>query len=154
VVPAGYATPTGDTDGTPLRSNEAAVDPDESWAYSGSAAVAKDGGTGRLLAEVHTKRNGLPSDPCGLTQTFWGMKGQCQVITVGKAKVGVVVKPGKDKRLDQWAAYRYPDGIVVYVAQSRNATNDDKPALATLSKLPLTVDQLATVATDARFHIN
>ena len=152
-VPDGYTTPTGDAGGIPLRMNEASVDPDKSWGYTGSAAVAKDGDTGRLMAEVHTKRKGLPSDPCGLAQTFWGMKGQCQVVTVGKAKVGVVVKAGEDKRLDQWAAYRYPDGLVVYVAQSRKATNDDKPTLAPLSKLPLTVEQLAALAADPRFHI-
>jgi hypothetical protein len=154
VVPAGYSTPTGNAGEMPLRINEASVESGNSWGYTGSAAVAKGGGTGRLMAEVHTKLKGLPTDPCALTQTFWGMRGQCQVVTVGKVKVGVVVKPGRDTRLDQWAGYRYPDGVVVYVAQSRSATNDDKPPVPALSKLPLTIQQLAALAVDARFHIS
>jgi hypothetical protein len=64
----------------------------------------------------------------------------------------VVVKPGDDNRLDQWAAYRHSDGIVVYVAQSRMATNGE-PGLAELTELPLSVDGLADLAVDPRFHL-
>ena len=153
-VPAGYTTPTGQTpDDVPMREHQAAVEGGPSWGYLGSAAVAKDGGTGRLLVEVHTPGNGMSGSPCALAGQFWKLTGECEVVTVGGAQVGVVVASGSDHRLDQWAAYRYPDGVVVYVAQSRNATNDSKPALAPLSKLPLTPDQLAAVAADARFHI-
>jgi len=152
VVPDGYTAPTGDTsDGTPLQDHQASV-VGSSWGYLAYAAVAKDTGTGRLLAEVHTKGNTLPTDPCKLARDFWGMGGQCQVVTVGKAKVGVVVKPDADDRLDQWAAYRYPDGIVVYVAQSRNSANVDS-TLTPLATLPLSVPQLAALAVDKRFHL-
>jgi hypothetical protein len=165
VVPAGYTTPTGTagpvggqppadgstSDQSPLRDHQAALE-SKAWGYLAYAAVARNGGTGRLLVEVHTKGNGLPVEPCALAKQFWGMGGQCQVRTVGAAKVGVVVKPAGDNRLDQWAAYRYPDGIVVYVAQSRSAANYDsvRPALKTL---PLSVPKLAELATDQRFHL-
>jgi hypothetical protein len=156
-VPAGWTQPTGQTaDGEPLRDHQAQVEGDKSgdtWSYLASVAVSKGGRTGRLLAEVHTPGNGLPAgNPCALAQTFWSMRGECHVSTVGSAKVGVVVKPKDDDRLDQWAAYRYADGTVVYVAQSRLAVNGDSN-LRPLTKLPLTVPQLAALAADPKFHL-
>jgi hypothetical protein len=142
----------GDWHRAPLRDHQASID-GKSWSYLAYAAVAKDGGTGRLMVEVHTKGNGLPSDPCALATAFWDMGGQCQVRRVGSAKVGVVVKPGRDKRLDQWAAYRYPDGIVVYVAQSKNPANTET-SRPPLKSLPLSVAKLAALATDSRFHLS
>jgi hypothetical protein len=155
-VPAGWTLPTGKTDsGLPLQDHQAEVEGDNSgdtWSYLASAAVAKSGRTGRLLAEVHTPGNGLPAaDPCALARTFWSMGGDCQVVTAGSAKVGVVVK-SDDDRIDQWAAYRYSDGTVVYVAQSRTAVNGDSN-LKPLTKLPLTVPQLAALAADPKFHL-
>jgi hypothetical protein len=151
-VPAGWTRPTGKTDsGLSLQDNQALVEGD-SWTYSASAAAAKNGRTGRLMAEVHTVGNGLPAgDPCKLARTFWSMNGDCQVVTAGSAKVGVVVT-SSDDRVDQWAAYRYPDGTVVYIAQSRQAANGTS-SLKPLTKLPLTVPQLAALATDPKFHL-
>ena len=79
------------------------------------------------------------------------MTGDCKVVTVGKAKVGVM--NGDEDRIDQWAAYRHPDGIVVFVAQSRAATNGEA-ALKPLKDLPLSESELAALATDDRFHLN
>ena len=157
VVPKGWSKPDGETgDQIPLRSHQAAVEGDNSgttWGYLASAAVAKDGGTGRLLAEVHTKDNGLPAEPCALARQFWGMGGTCEVVTVGTARVGVVKTAAGDRGIDQWAAYRHPDGIVVYVAQSRTASNGDANP-DPLTDLPLTVPQLAATAADARFLLS
>ncbi|MEU7904609.1 hypothetical protein [Actinoplanes sp. NPDC049118] len=153
VVPDGYTTPTGDAgDGIPLRDHQAAVEGDGSWGYLASAAVARDKGTGRLLVEVHTADNTLAKEPCALARQFWGMGGTCEETKVGAARIGVVVAPGSDSRLDQWAAYRYPDGIVVFVAQARTATNADS-GMKPLAELPLTVPQLAALAADPRFHL-
>jgi len=154
VVPEGYPKPTGTAaDGIPLRDHQAAVESNNSWGYLASAAVSDGKGTGRLLAEVHTKGNGLPSDPCDLAKEFWGLGGACKVVTVGKARVGVATPTGSDHRIDQWAAYRHPDGIVVYVAQTRTATNNE-PGLAPLQKLPLNTGELAALAADSRFHLS
>ncbi|RSM50487.1 hypothetical protein DMB66_43445 [Actinoplanes sp. ATCC 53533] len=156
VVPAGWSKPTGETaDKIPLRSHQAAVEGDNSgktWGYLASAAVAKDGGTGRLLAEVHTKDNGLPQEPCELARSFWTMGGDCEIVTVGTARVGVVKSGGSDSGIDQWAAFRHSDGVVVYMAQSRTASNGEANP-GSLTNLPLTVPQLAALATDARFHL-
>lgn len=157
VVPAGWSKPTGKTaDDIPLQEHQATVEGDNTgstWGYLASAAVAKDGRTGRMLAEVHTKNNGLPTKPCELAEKFWGMGGDCDVVAVGSAYVGVVTKPANPNGIDQWAAYRHPDGIVVYVAQSRTATNGERNA-GPLKDLPLTLPQLAALAADARFHLS
>jgi hypothetical protein len=79
-----------------------------------------------------------------------GMGGDCQVVTVGAVQVGVVVQPTGDDRFDQWAAYRHPDGVVVFVAQSLKH-DDGRPAL---TKLPLSVEQLAALAVSHRFHLH
>lgn len=153
-VPEGYTKPTGEAaDGVPLRSHQAAVESNGSWGYLASAAVSDGKGTGRLLAEVHTAGNGLPSDPCKLAATFWGLGGTCKVVTVGDARVGVATPKDPDERIGQWAAYRHPDGIVVFVAQSRTATNME-PGLKPLEKLPLKQNELAALAVDRRFHLS
>ena len=153
VVPAGWSKPIGEApDGLPLRNHQAAVEQDDSWGYLASAAVSDGEGTGRLLAEVHTTGNGLPTDPCELAATFWGLGGDCEVTTAGDARVGVASATGQDRRIDQWAAYRHPDGIVVFVAQARAVT--EEPGLSPLKKLPLTSKKLATLATDRRFHLS
>ncbi|MFI7542061.1 hypothetical protein [Actinoplanes sp. NPDC049599] len=156
-VPDGWTAPQGDAaPGLRLRDHQAQVEGDNSgrtWSYLASAAVAKDGRTGRLLAEVHTKDNGLPTDPCALARQFWGMGGTCTVVTVGKKKVGVTKAAPGDDRLDQWAAYRHSDGTVVYVAQSKYAANVET-ALKPLKELPLSRQELAGVATDDRFHLS
>ncbi|WP_199511134.1 hypothetical protein [Nucisporomicrobium flavum] len=154
VVPKGYTKPEGTArDGIPLRDHQAAVEDHDSWGYLASAAVADGTGTGRLLAEVHTLGNGLPTDPCKLAAEFWGLGGDCHVVRVGAARVGVASASDADERINQWAAYRHPDGVVVYVAQSRTATNAE-PGLAPLKKLPLSATDLAKLAVDRRFHLN
>jgi hypothetical protein len=155
-VPDGWTTPTGQAvDGSELRYHQAQVEGDNTgatWGYMAHAAVQKGGRTGRLLAEVHTRNNGLPTEPCALAQQFWGMQGECEVVTVGRVKVGVVVEPATDRRFDQWAAYRHPDGVVVYVGQSRNASNAGTSSTS-LKELPFPARDLAALATDEGFHL-
>ncbi|WIM93977.1 hypothetical protein ACTOB_005975 [Actinoplanes oblitus] len=57
---------------------------------------------------------------------------------------------GADRRPEQSAAYRYPDGTVVFVGQTRGDTfgavaDTTGPELA---ELPFTAAQLARLATD------
>ncbi|MET7672496.1 hypothetical protein [Micromonospora luteifusca] len=157
VVPAGYTKPD-DPANQPaeqrtLRTHqaqfEAKVNGVDLWSYMSSVAVAQGTGTGRVIVEVHDAGNPLPTEPCALAQNFWGMQGECQVETVGAAQVGVVVRPGSDERLDQWSAYRHPDGVVVFVAQGTRL-DESRPAL---KQLPFSVPQLAALAVDERFHL-
>jgi hypothetical protein len=156
-VPTGYTAPdtpaSSAPDQMPLRDSQAQfeerVNGSEVWSYMSSAAVAQGERIGRLLVEVHTAGNRLTGEPCALTQQFWGMTGQCQVVTIGPVQVGVVVRPYGDDRFDQWAAYRHPDGVVVFVAQSLNV-DGSRPAL---TKLPFSPDQLAALALSDRFHL-
>ncbi len=152
-VPDGWTAPVGTAaDGVALRDHQARVGGDNSgttWAYSAGAAVAKDGRTGRLLVEVHTPGNDLPAEPCALAVTFWGMSGDC---TVDPSGAGVVNAPGND-RVQQWAAYRHPGGVVVFVAQSRYATFGE-PGLEPLRDLPLPAGELAALAAGERFALD
>lgn len=158
VIPAGYTAPENPTTATadeiPLRYHQAnfeeRVDGVEIWGYMAYAAVAKGDQMGRVLVEVHTAGNRQASDPCELAQQFWGAKGTCQTVTVGAATVGVVVQPTDERRFDQWAAYRHPDGVVVFVAQGMSIFGSNRPAL---SELPFTVEGLAALAADERFHL-
>lgn len=151
VVPEGYTKPEGDTpDGMPLRSHQATAE-DKTWAYMSIAAISRDGGTGRLIAEVHARGNKLPTDPCELAQSFWGIGGTCRIEDVDGEQVGVVVDP-KEDRLDQWAAYRHADGTVVFLAQERGGVSDD-PSYRPLGVLPFTERALATLAVQERFHL-
>jgi hypothetical protein len=156
-LPSGYDSPdtTGDNGGgtQPTRYQQAQfeerVNGTEVWSYQASIAVTDGAGTGHLTVEVHTANNQLPTDPCALVGQFWGMGGVCQVVTVGTVQVGVAVRPTGDGRFDQWAAYRYPDGVVVFVAQGRTF-DASRPSL---TSLPYTVEQLASLATNAAFHL-
>ncbi|MFG1870838.1 hypothetical protein [Micromonospora arborensis] len=157
VVPDGYTKPD-DPANQPaeqrtLRTHQAQfedkVNGVDLWSYMSSVAVAQGNGTGRVIVEVHDAGNPLPTEPCALARNFWGMQGECQVETVGAAQVGVVVRPGSDARLDQWSAYRHPDGVVVFVAQGAEL-DESRPAL---TNLPFSVPQLAALAVDERFHL-
>ncbi|MEO3771719.1 hypothetical protein [Micromonospora sp. B9E7] len=156
-VPAGYSTPEDPAnqpaDQRTLRTHQAQfedkVNGVDVWSYLSSVAVAQGKGTGRVIVEVHAAGNQLPAEPCMLARGFWGMQGECRVETVGAAQVGVVIRPGSDDRLDQWSAYRHPDGVVVFVAQG--AKLDE--SRSALTKLPFTVPQLAALAVDERFHL-
>ncbi|MDG9678907.1 hypothetical protein [Micromonospora sp. DH14] len=157
VVPAGFTTPDDppghSAEQRTLRTHqaqfEARVDGADVWSFSTSVAVAQGNSTGRVVVEVYDAGNPLPTEPCDLAQKFWGMRGECQVETVGAARVGVVVRPTDDDRLDQWSAYRHPDGVVVFVAQGVRL-DESRPAL---TKLPFSVPQLAALAVDERFHL-
>ncbi|MFE9194327.1 hypothetical protein ACFYL6_32445 [Micromonospora sp. NPDC007208] len=157
VIPSGYSAPE-DPSSLPaeertLRTHQAQfeekVNGIDVWSYSSSVAVAQGKGTGRVIVEVHEAGNPMPTEPCDLAQKFWGMRGECRVETVGAVQVGVVVRPGSDDRLDQWSAYRHPDGVVVFVAQGVRL-DESRPAL---TKLPFSVPQLAALAVDERFHL-
>ncbi|MCG5462885.1 hypothetical protein MED01_000997 [Micromonospora sp. MED01] len=157
VIPSGYTTPEDppnqSAEERTLRTHQAQfedkVDGVDVWSYSSSVAVAQGKGTGRVIVEVHDAGNQLPTEPCDLAQTFWGMRGECQVETAGTTRVGVVIRPTDDDRLDQWSAYRHPDGVVVFVAQTVRL-DESRPAL---TKLPFSVPQLAALAVDERFHL-
>ncbi len=77
------------------------------------------------------------------------MQGQCEVVTVGDTKIGVVVRPTIGGRFDQWSAYRHPDGVVTLGAQSRSFDGSKHG----LKELPFSVPQLVALAMDERFRL-
>lgn len=121
------------------------------WEYMVSIPVGANGKWGHLLAEVHTAGNQVRGEGCDLTTKLWGMGGECELVTVGGKQVGVAIRPTGDNRFDQWAAYRHPDGTVVFIAQAKTY---DMTGLTPLTTLPFTPEQLATLAMDPKFHLN
>ncbi len=118
-------------------------------------AAAPAAGTGRVIVEVHTPGNAAPADLCAAAVQFWGIGGSCALRDVRGTPVGVVTR-SEDPRIDQAAAYRYPDGTVVYAAQSKEPNNlgmTGNPVAGSLPQLPLTVDQLAALVLNPAFKI-
>ena len=93
-----------------------------------------------------TKRSESEYDPFGAAHSSTSISAGLGMAVARDLK-------GDDNRIDQWAAYRYPDGTVVYVAQSRSAVNGDSN-LQPLTTLPLTVPQLAALAVNPKFHLS
>ena len=157
-VPAGFAVPDAAIDRYHQAQFEDRVGGRDIWSYLAIAQVSKDGGTGRVAVEVHAAGNTYGSSTgCELTRQFWSMGGHCREVTVNGVRIGVVDQPGSDDRFDQWAAYRYPDGTVVFVAQGRTSQSPAESPTATPSKplasLPYTVDDLAALAMRPVFHV-
>jgi hypothetical protein len=158
-VPAGYAVPedpeTSDLPGsrTHQAQFEDRIGGTDVWSYLATIEVTQGQRRGGLLAEVHTAGNTMPAEPCALTHEFWGMTGECRVVGVGSAQVGVVIRAtGPDRRYDQWAAYRHPDGVVVFVAQTAKPSFGTEPSQS-LTRPPFTVEQLAALATSQKLHL-
>lgn len=161
LVPAGYtalgepaggtpdpSAPSGEPGERPYRYHQAEGGDGQGWRYLATVDIARGGGTGRLMAEVHTPPNTIPDQPCELARSLWGMGGECQVLTVGGQQVGVVVASTQDNRLDQWAGFRQADGTVVFLAQARSVFGFE--AGPGLEVLPFTPQQLAELVTTFR----
>ncbi|MDZ5445115.1 hypothetical protein U2F26_20630 [Micromonospora sp. 4G57] len=133
------------------------------WVYQASFSIRQGKQTGLVLVEVHTGHSPLTrlqGDGCELTlQIYPSSRGQCQLVTVGQAKVGVAQSHWKNEdppQFAQWAGYRHPDGAVVKVAQisSPDPYAHRFGVLPELKKLPFTVEQLAELAASDRFHVD
>jgi hypothetical protein len=159
MVPAGYTVPAGDNSdsGKYLRLPRVfslTVEGRQMWQYLVDIALQQGKQRGTLSAEVDVPGLNRPTEPCALAQAFWGIGGECQIVTVGDLRVGVVTNPGKeDSAYDQWAAVRHQDGTVVYLAQTRSRESFDDPS-EPLATLPFTVQQLASAVVDPRLHLS
>ncbi|RZS44329.1 hypothetical protein EV193_101204 [Herbihabitans rhizosphaerae] len=150
--PPGHTAPPDAAGLTYHQANfEDRVNDRETWSYLSYLPVAKDGGVGRLLAEVHTPGTRSNSgNGCELAKKFWGVGGQCRVVQVGGASVGVVTDSA-DSRIDQVAAVRRADDTAVFVAQAKSWEQTGKPPLR---ELPFTPEALAAAAIDPRFDVS
>ena len=158
VAPDGYSTanvtlPHPENHSGPLRSHQAQVVLDRNnavtgWEYTAQQTLTKDGRTGMLLVVVTTPGATPKSDPCTLAPQLWSMGGNCHIVKSNGKDIGVVTG-GKDV-FDQYAAYQYPDGTVVWVAQTKAAYTPDLPALPAD---PYTVDELAALTLTPAFHL-
>jgi hypothetical protein len=154
-VPAGFSSPDLKyPSGDPMRwpqSQYASNDGERDyWEYSASIPVQKDGRVGKLLVLSTTPDGKAATTPCKLAQKFWGGTGTCAIQDVGGKKVGVLTANGRGS-YDQWAAYRYDDGTVVFFAQAKKSDSEGRSPL----KQPVfTPRQLAELVTSPKFKIS
>jgi hypothetical protein len=161
VVPAGYDAPQlqyqdpaysgGDMQRTQGQVASDKGEEPEVWEYMAQTPVRQGDKVGWLLVESSTPNPKMPTEPCALAKSFWGMGGPCVVVDVKGLKVGVVQSnPSGRDQFDKWATYRSNDGQIVTIAQDDHYPGSGRPALTG----PIfTEQQLAELATDPRFRM-
>lgn len=124
----------------------------EVWEYFASLSVSRAGGTGGLQVETITAApEQFPADGCELARTMWTEGGECEVVDVGGALVGVLTPaPSPIRDIHQLAAYRHADGTVVTVSQGLQFYESAEPPLAAP---PFGTAALAALAADPRFAL-
>lgn len=157
-VPEGYEAPLDlvysdpSYDGQPLRDHQAAIRWNDDWEYYAYVPVAGNGGVGTLFADVNPVPNAIAGEGCALSKSLWEMNsGTCEDIVVNGETLAVVTDTSPGARFDQWVGYRHPDGTVVYIAQDNEFQGSGLPPMGAV---PMTIQQLAELATDARFHLD
>jgi hypothetical protein len=115
--------------------------------------VQKGERVGLLLAQSITPDGKPAADPCKVAKRFWGGTGPCTVVDVDGKKVGVSTAKGGGPHnpYDQWAAYRYADGTVVFLAQAKQSDDGKR---SPLTQPVFTSRQLAELVTSPQFKIS
>jgi hypothetical protein len=154
-IPSGFGTPDLKyPDGRRMsypQSQYASSDGEQDyWEYAAVIPVQKDDRVGQVLVQSTTPNGKPATDPCTVARGFWGGTGTCGIVDVGGKKVGVLTTKGQ-ARYEQWAAYRYDDGTVVYLAQTKTS---DNPARSPLKQPVFTAQQLAELVTSAKFKVS
>jgi hypothetical protein len=154
-VPPGFSTPDLKyPDGRAMRWPQGQYassdgEPDY-WEYTAAIPVQKGDTVGVLRVQSTTPDGKPATDPCKLALQFWGGTGSCTIVDVGGKKVGVVTA-NKGSSYDQWAAYRYDDGTVVYLAQAKQSDNAE---LSPLTQPVFTNRQLAEQVTSPKLKVS
>jgi hypothetical protein len=124
------------------------------WAFDGNTNVTRSGRTGSVGIRVWTKVPAGSGNLCSQLRDWYWVKGTCRMVTSGGKQVALTTRgPGNpgggfDYRADNWASYRYPDGTLVMILQSRSDYPDSTPSL---TQPVFTDSQLAALAVDPRF---
>jgi hypothetical protein len=153
-VPPGFSTPNLKyPDGRPMRWPQGQYassdgEPDY-WEYDATIPAQKDNRVGQLRVQTITPDGKPATDPCKLATKY--TKGSCTVMDVGGKKVAVVTTNAQRDGYDQYAAYRYDDGTVVFLGQAKKS---DNPGLSPLTQPMFTSRQLAELVTSPKFKIS
>jgi hypothetical protein len=157
-VPAGFSAPDLKyPDGRAMRwaqTQYASSDGQRDyWEYQAIIPVQQGDGVGLLLAMSITPDGKPAADSCTVAKRFWGGTGPCTVVDVDGKKVGVSTAKGGGARnpYDQWAAYRYADGTVVFLAQAKQSDDGKR---SPLTQPVFTSRQLAELVTSPQFKIS
>jgi hypothetical protein len=154
-----YSTATAGPDGgLPPASFEAVRDEGpqgwHGWAYDGDTNLTRAGRTGSVGFRIWTQVPARHGDLCSLLHTWYWVTGSCRMVQSGGKQVALTTRvsgngsEGFDRRADSWASYRYPDGTLVMILQSRR---DYPPSTPSLTQPVFSDSQLAALAVDPRF---
>ncbi|MFG1905169.1 hypothetical protein [Kribbella sp. NPDC048928] len=152
-VPDGFTTPDLKfPSGDPMRWPQAQYASSDGeldyWEYKASIPVQKGDRVGELMVQSTTPDGKPAGDLCKLAKKFWGGTGTCSIMNVSGKKVGVVTTNGRGS-YDQWAAYRYDDGTVMYFAQTKQIEGRKS-----LTQPIFTPRQLAELVVTPKFKIS
>jgi hypothetical protein len=151
-VPAGYVVPDLPESRIKFARPARSVHGIEVWEYQAVIDVTRGGASGGLVVDIHTPGNDMPEDMCLAAAQLQSPPSNCeQLVDIRGIKVATTARTSEGPAsLSQWAGYRHPDGTVVIAAQMRKI-RDDRAALPTL---PLTSEELVTLACDDGFDLN
>lgn len=159
LVPAGYTVSPGSEVSDEQAQFENKVGDRDAWSYLASIEIRKGGAAGRLIVEVYEPGLRTGATPCDIAGGFWTTPTGCRVVSSGGQAVAVATGGGDrpdqvvDTRIDKWSAYAYPDGTVVYVAESKRSYFGPGSSDPQLAALPFDDAQLAALALDPAFHV-
>lgn len=129
------------------------------WQYGGDTDLSRDGRTGSVGLRVWTRVPAVQGDLCSLLSNWYWIKGNCRMVQSGGKQVALSTADphnarggggigGFEDRADTWASYRYPDGTLVMIIQSRR---DFPASTPSLTSPVYSESQLAALAVDPRF---
>ncbi|MFG2043023.1 hypothetical protein [Dactylosporangium sp. NPDC048998] len=161
LVPAGYTISPDSKVSDEQAQFENKVGDRDAWSYLASIEIRKDGAAGRLIVQVYEPGLRTGATPCDIASGFWTKPSGCGVVPSGGQAVAVASGGVNDlpdqrvgQRIDKWSAYAYPDGTVVYVAESkRSYFGPPASSGPQLAALPFDDAQLAALALDPAFHV-
>jgi hypothetical protein len=129
------------------------------WQYEGDTNVTRNGRTGSVGLMVWPLVPAPHGDLCSLLSSWYWIKGNCRMVQSGGKQVALSTANlqvdrgggtvgGFDSRGETWASYRYPDGTLVMIIQTRLDFNSTTPSLTS----PVYSNtQLAALCVDPRF---
>ncbi|WP_426512522.1 hypothetical protein ACPPVO_18980 [Dactylosporangium sp. McL0621] len=151
LLPAGYTAVASAETNLVQAQFEDKVGGKDAWSYLVATEIRKGDAAGQLIVEVYEPGLRTGATPCDLK--FWSAAASCRIVSSGGRSVAVATGGEQDDRIANWSAYQYPDGTVVFVAQSKSGNFLPGNSAPSLTALPFDDEKLAALALDPALHI-
>jgi hypothetical protein len=124
------------------------------WNTQTIIGARKGNRTGTVLVEnFSADPNSAHTPLCTVAANeFAGKAADCQTLSVAGKTVAFFNQPSNNysPQLQQWAAYRSPDGAITFVAQGKTFASEARPSGHPLTALPYSKGQLVALAVNSR----